>query len=99
MFQDRQRELERLQQELLEEEEYIDDESEEDEPYPLSPADYDDTRIYTNHPADVSPEELSDELLLPPRRSMRGLVIAALLITAGVLMLLAWLLLRMRGMI
>jgi hypothetical protein len=101
MFRDRQQELERIQQQLLEEDDLPeDDDSMPDDDY--DPADEPPDRsepydFYNTDGTDLDPEELSDELLPPRKKSMTGLLIATLLLTAVILALVAWWMVRMRG--
>ena len=98
MFRDREKELERLNRQLLEEdEEYEEDEyeDEEDEEY-----EEDDAlpEIYNTDSADIDLEEYSDTVYEEPRRSW-SLVAAVLLLTAAVLLLFAVLLAKKGGLL
>ena len=100
MFRDREEELKRLEEELLEEEQNIPEDTDElleqlhkeldDVPQ------LDDRQFYNGDRVDVDPEELSDALE-QPKEKLTGLVISALLLTAGILVILAWWAYRLLG--
>ena len=92
MFQDREKELQRLNQQLLEdeEEEYSEEICEQEEQ-----PDYD---AYNADTCDVDLEEYSQAVYEEPNRGRR-LVAAILLATAAALLLLAYLLAKKEGLL
>lgn len=99
MFRDREKELERLSRQLLEEEteEYEEEEDEADE-YEEDDYDEDEPVIYNTDTTDVDLEEYSEAVYEEPRRSW-GLVAAVLLLTAAALLFLAYLLAKRGGLL
>ena len=101
MFRDREEELKRLEEQLLEEDEQELPETEEDDTDALLEALYEgptltDKQFYNGDRVDVDPRVLSDALE-QPRERLTGLVIAALLLTTGILAILAWWAYRLLG--
>jgi len=97
MFRDREKELERLNRQLLEDEEPEDGEPEDEEPEEdgEEQPDYD---AYNGDTADVELEEYSNRVYEePPTR--KGILAAVLLATAAVLLLLAYLLAKREGLL
>ena len=99
---DAKKELERLEAELLAQEE-LEEEAEPQEETEDSPELY---RNYSNHyrayntdRADWDPDELSEELEQPPKPGIWGLVAVALLLTAAIFLLLAWYVRRNGGLL
>ena len=101
MFRDRQEELQRIQQQLLDE-----DIPETDEALLEDIADlvddvqegYEPDGFYNNDYTDLDPEQLSEELLYEePRENLKGLVVAAVLLTLGIVAVLGWWILRLMG--
>ena len=113
MFKDTKKEMERLEAELLaqeEPEEELEEEEdwEEDEDALLRDDDDigEDTvyrnfsnhyRAYNSDRADWDPEELSEELNRPKKSGVWGLCAVVLLLVAGIFLLLAWWLLQRNG--
>jgi len=102
MFRDTERELKRLEEELLEEEQPSPTDTDEllaqlhQEPGGENPID--DSQAYNADRVDVTPEELTLALEGPLQKErLTGLVVSALLLTAGILGLLAWWLVRLLG--
>ena len=94
MFRDRQEELQRIQQQLLDE-----DIPETDEALLEDIADlvddvqegYEPDGFYNNDYTDLDPEQLSQELLYEePRENLKGLVVAAVLLTLGIVLSMAF---------
>lgn len=101
MFRDTQEELQRIQQQLLDE-----DIPETDEALLEDIADlvddvqegYEPDGFYNNDYTDLDPEQLSQELLYEePRENLKGLVVAAVLLTLGIVAVLGWWILRLMG--
>jgi hypothetical protein len=101
MFRDRQEELQRIQQQLLDE-----DIPETDEALLEDIADlvddvqegYEPDDFYNNDYTDLDPEQLSEELLYEePRENLKGLVVAAVLLTLGIVAVLGWWIVRLMG--
>ena len=101
MFRDTQEELQRIQQQLLEE-----DIPETDEELLEDIADlvddvqegYEPDGFYNNDYTDLDPQALSVELLYEePKESLKGLVVAAVLLTLGIVAVLGWWILRLMG--
>ena len=101
MFRDRQEELQRIQQQLLDE-----DIPETDEALLEDIADlvddvqegYEPDGFYNNDYTDLDPQQLSEELLYEePRENLKGLVVAAVLLTLGIVAVLGWWILRLMG--
>lgn len=95
MFRDTNEELKRLEQELLEEPDtHADEEELLEEINELLGDETDEVSEHVSNTdrADVDPEELSRQLEQPqqPKEKLTGLVVAALLLTAGILGILAW---------
>ena len=100
MFRDSQKELERIQQQLLEE----DDIPETDEELLDDIGDVvDDVQngyeadAYNSDDTDITPEELSDEVLAPKQENLKGLIVAACLLTLGIVLVLGWWVVRLMG--
>lgn len=101
MFKDTEKELKRIEEELLQEEQAIPTDTDEliaqlreeldGEAY------IDDSQAYNADRVDVDPEELSQALEQPQKERLTGLVVAALLLTAGILGILAWWAVRLLG--
>lgn len=101
MFKDTEKELKRIEEELLQEEQAIPTDTDEliaqlreeldGEAY------IDDSQAYNADRVDVDPEELSQALEQPQKEKLTGLVVAALLLTAGILGILAWWAVRLLG--
>ena len=97
MFRDREKELDRLNRQLLEEDEEEQeaaDEEQVEEPEEEQP-DYD---AYNGDTTDVDLEDYSDRVYEEPP-SRKALVAAVLLVTAAVLVFLAYLLAKKEGLI
>ena len=101
MFRDTQEELQRIQQQLLEE-----DIPETDEELLEDIADlvddvqegYEPDGFYNNDYTGLDPEQLSEELLYEePKENLKGLVVAAVLLTLGIVAVLGWWILRLMG--
>ena len=56
-------------------------------------------KIYNSDRLEQTPEELSDELLEEPGRNTTALVVLACLLAAGILCVVLWWLLRLRGIL
>ena len=92
MFKDTEKELKRLEEELLAETQKIPTDTdellrqlhEELDPVPVTNSDAVDTDV----------EEFGEQVEAPTRENLTGLAIAAILLTAGILALLAWWLIR-----
>ena len=100
MFRDSQKERERIQQQLLEE----DDIPETDEELLDDIGDIvDDVQngyeadAYNSDDTDLPPEALSDEVLAPQRENLKGLIVAACLLTLGIVLVLGWWVVRLMG--
>ena len=91
MFQDAKEELERLNRQLLEEDD--EEEYDEEDEYEEDEEEYEEDEAQEDE--DTTPEDLEQE----PQRSGWGLVSAILLLTAGVILLLAFLLARRGGIL
>lgn len=99
MFEDRQRELQRIQEQLLEDDVPETDEVMLDEIEELIgdvQNGYEPDGFYNSDGTDITPEELSDELLAP-KEDLRGLIIAACLLTTAIVLLLGWWVVRLLG--
>ena len=104
MFKDAKKELERLEAELLAQEE-AEEELEAEESLPDDGEDSPELyRNFSNHyraynadRTDWDPEELSEELNRPKKSGVWGLCAVVLLLVAGIFLLLAWWLLRRNG--
>ena len=102
MFNDKEEELQRLEEELLEDEILQEEENFEDD-QDLLDEDlvddllYADMQVYNTDHTDVDLEELSDAMDEPPARSLQGLIVTALLLTAGIFVLIAWWAVRYLG--
>ena len=101
MFRDTQEELQRIQQQLLDE-----DIPETDEELLEDIADlvddvqegYEPDDFYNNDYTDLDPQALSEELLYEePKENLKGLVVAAVLLTLGIVAVLGWWILRLMG--
>lgn len=96
MFRDKDEELARLEEELLEQdapEEVPDDEEEAYEP-PVQ-----NVRAYNGDAADVDLEEFSDAVYTPTRNRNTGLFALLFLLLCGIFCVLAWWILRYRGVL
>lgn len=97
MFNDKDRQLQRLQEELLEEEytaeAEITPEQQEEQWF------YDDLQVYNNDQTELDPDDLSDELLEPEEPSLQGPMLTALFLIVGIFLVVCWWILRMRGAI
>ena len=95
MFKDTEKELKRLEDALLEETQKIPTDTdellrqlhEELDPAPVTNADRVDTDV----------EEFGEQVEAPTKEKLTGLVVAALLLTTGILVLLAWWAARLLG--
>lgn len=102
MFRDAREELKRLEEELLQEEEnggegYEEEALEEEEcEEDGAPSFYDPDRIYNSDDVDADPEELSEAVLRPRKKSGLGVAICLLLL-AATLLLVAATVLYLRG--
>ena len=94
MFRDREKELKRLEEELLEEEQNIPEDT--DELLEQLHLELDEDQFYNSDRVDLDPEDLSDQLE-QPKEKLTGLVITALLLTAGILAILCWWAVRLLG--
>ena len=92
MFNDKDKQLQRIQEELLEEENLQEQEATEQQQW-----DYDDLQVYNNDQTEIDPEELSDELLQPTQPSLQGPLLTALFLIVGIFLVICWWILRMRG--
>lgn len=97
MFRDKQEELARIEEALLEDEELLADEAEEvfpedvpESPYPNYGSRY---KVYNADKSDTDLEEYSDEVY-EGRSGVSGLVITALLLSVALLGVMVWILLR-----
>ena len=96
MFRDRQQELQRIQQQLLE-----DDTPEADEELLDDIADafdedsYEPDNFYNTDQADLDLDALSDRLQEPQKESLKGLIVAAVLLTLGIGLVLGWWVVRL----
>jgi len=97
MFKDTEKELKRLEEELLEEEQTIPEDTDELLEQLHQELDENDGRVYNTDRVDVDMEEFGEVVEAPVKEKLTGLVISALLLTAGILGLLAWWLLRLMG--
>ena len=104
MFNDKDQELQRLQEELLDEE-LLQEEETSEENEDLIDEDliddllYADMQIYNSDRTDVDLDELSDAMDEPPAPSLQGLIITALLLTAGIFVVIAWWAVRFLGVL
>ena len=104
MFRDKEQELERLNRQLLEEEEEDEDEEydeEDDEEYDEeneAQEDLQDYNAYNSDTADVDLDAYSDEVYTAPRRGC-GCAALAILLTSLVLLFLAYLLAKHGGIL
>lgn len=95
MFKDTEKELKRLEEELLAETQKIPNDTdellrqlhEELDPAPVTNSDHVDTDV----------EEFGEQVIAPTKEKLTGLVVAALLLTAGILALVAWWVVRLLG--
>ena len=100
MFRDRQQELQRIQQQLLEEDvpetedELLDDIAELVDDVQTG---YEPDEFYNTDYTDLDPEELSGELLEPERENLKGLIVAACLLTIAIVLVLGWWIVRLMG--
>lgn len=92
MFRDREKELKRLEEELLEEAQELPTNTDEflEQLHQVLDEEIDDSQIYNADRVDLDPEELSEALQQPQKEKLTGLVVASLLLTAGILAILAW---------
>ena len=105
MFKDTKKALERLEAELLAQEEEYEEEWEEDEdpsedqeePAELYRNFSNHYRAYNTDRTDWDPEELGEALESRPKSGIWGLCAVVLLLVAGVFLLLAWLVQRNGG--
>ena len=101
MFRDRQEELQRIQQQLLDEDIPETDEALLEDIAGLVDdvqEGYEPDGFYNNDYTDLDPEELSQELLYEePRENLKGLVVAAVLLTLGIVAVLGWWIVRLMG--
>lgn len=101
MFRDTEKELKRLEEELLQEEQAIPTDTDELLAQLHQELDgdavIDDSQAYNADRVDVDPEDLSQALEQPQKEKLTGLVVAALLLTAGILAILAWWAARLLG--
>lgn len=94
MFRDTEKELQRLEEELLEEENELTEEEEIIQQFdelmgedPLVP---EEDRVYNADLVDEDPEELSQAVLTPKKEKLTGLTIAALLLVTAILGVCIW---------
>lgn len=95
MFKDTEKELKRLEDELLAETQRIPTDTdellrqlhEELDPAPVTNSDQVDTDV----------EKFGQQVMAPAKENLTGLVVAALLLTAGILVLAAWWVVRLFG--
>ena len=101
MFRDRQEELQRIQQQLLEEDvPESDEELLEDIAGLVDDVQegYEPDEFYNNDYTDLDPEELSEDVLYEePRERLTGLVVAACLLTLGIVAVLGIWVVRLLG--
>ena len=93
MFHDKDKELQRIQDELLEEENAEISQEEENQWF------YNDLQAYNNDQTDLDADDLSDELLEPTGPSLQGPLLTALFLIVGIFLIVCWWILRMRGTI
>ena len=104
MFHDRQQELERLRNELLEEEEQeVQTFSQDDDDF-LSDEMLNkllglEVHSYNADRVDLNPQKLSEEVLKPEEPKLTGLLITAGLLTAGIFLVILWWVLRYLGVL
>lgn len=103
MFRDKDEELARLEEELLEKEEPEEEEElapedpdEESEAYVNYANNY---KAYNADKADLDLEEFSEEVYTPTPHRHMGLLTAIMLLLAGILLVLGWWLVRYMGVI
>ena len=99
MFRDAEKELKRLEDELLEAEQAIPTDTDEllAQLHQELDGEIDDSQVYNADRVDLDPEELSEALQQPQKEKLTGLVMASLLLTAGILAILAWWAFRLLG--
>ncbi len=99
MFRDRQEELQRIQQQLLEDDVPQSDEELLEDIAALvdsGQGGYEPDEFYNNDCTD--PEALSEDVLYEePRERLTGLVVAAVLLTLGIVAVLGWWIVRLMG--
>lgn len=84
MFKDTEKELKRIEEELLQD-------------TPDEGTILEDDQVYNADRVDLDPEDLSQALEQPQKEKLTGLVVSALLLTAGILGVLAWWAIRLLG--
>lgn len=110
MFRDTKEELQRLEQELLQEEQEAQQETEEEmeidfeeEPSGEHTGSYvnyaNGYRAYNSDHTDVDLEEFSEAVRNPKKHSFAGLLVVLMLLLAGVVCVLLWWYLRLKGVI
>ena len=96
MFRDRQQELDRIQQQLLEDdtpepdEELLDDIAEV-----FDDVSYEPEEFYNTDHTDMDLDALSDQLQAPQKENLKGLIVAACLLTLGIVLVLGWWVVRL----
>lgn len=102
MFRDREKALQELQKQLLEDEEEEEIEETEEETDDLPREVYDeytpDLRAYNSDKADTDLEDYSDAVYDPPRRKT-GCLLWFVLLTAAVLLAISWYLAKQGGLL
>ena len=104
MNRDRQEELERLEQQLLDEEASEEEfEEETEEEYEDDPEEFEEElpeyESYNTDNCDIDLDQLSDQLNTPPRHSWTGFAVAMLLFTCIIVAVLGYWLLKQRGVL
>ena len=104
MFRDRQQELERLRDELLEEEEQEVQVSSQEDDDLLSDEMLNqllgiEVHSYNADRVDLDPQKLSEEVLKPEEPKLTGLLVTAGLLTAGIFLVVLWWVLRYMGVL
>ena len=95
MFKDTEKELKRLEEELLAETQKIPTDT--DELLAQLHAELDEVPVTNSDTTDTDIQEFSKRVEAPAKENLTGLVVAAVLLTAGILGLVAWWLLRLMG--
>ena len=101
MFEDRNQELERLSEELLEEELPTPEETQEDDTL-LSEETLNkllDIDVHNADTSDVDLEEFSEQLQKPEEPKTTGLLVTSIISATGIILILAWWVLRYFGIL
>ena len=102
MFNDRQEELERLRNELLDEE--VEEQPAQEDDDLLSDEMLNEllgmnVQAYNTDKVDTKPEEISQQLQQPEEPKLTGLLVTAGLLTAGIFLVICWWVFRYLGII